>query len=299
MFYTSYASKGLSRNHQALTGLLHTILTQARFNEGTRIGELISQQRAYREQSVMSNGHGLAMLAATSGLSPTAALKHRLSGLAGIRSIKQLDKNLHEDKDQLTKLSNKYKTLHELIVSAPREFVLIGEQQDQDDMLHQLQNCWSSALITKRKTEGDTFEPFTLPKVQRQVKQLWVTSAPVNFCAKAYPTVALEHEDAPALIVLGGFLRNGYLHRAVREQGGAYGGGATYAAGNAAFRFYSYRDPRLVDTLTDENTDVGISMNTYLQQVETLLNDASTDSSARQTLLALKEYALQIMPIIE
>jgi hypothetical protein len=53
------------------------------------------------------------------------------------------------------------------------------------------------------------------------------------------------------LTVLAGFLRNGYLHRAVREQGGAYGGGASHDSDNAAFRFYSYRDPRLHDTLHD------------------------------------------------
>ena len=34
---------------------------------------------------------------------------------------------------------------------------------------------------------------------------------------------------APALRVLGPYLRNTYLHRAVREQGGAYGAGAGYA----------------------------------------------------------------------
>jgi len=51
--------------------------------------------------------------------------------------------------------------------------------------------------------------------------------------------------------VLGGFLRNGYLHRAIREEGGAYGGGAGHDPGSAAFRFYSYRDPRLEETLAD------------------------------------------------
>jgi Zn-dependent M16 (insulinase) family peptidase len=51
--------------------------------------------------------------------------------------------------------------------------------------------------------------------------------------------------------VLGGFLRNGFLHRAIREQGGAYGGGASHDAGIAAFRFYSYRDPRHAATLAD------------------------------------------------
>jgi len=51
--------------------------------------------------------------------------------------------------------------------------------------------------------------------------------------------------------VLAGFLRNGYLHRAIREQGGAYGGGATHDVDNASFRFFSYRDPRLEETLDD------------------------------------------------
>jgi Zn-dependent M16 (insulinase) family peptidase len=59
------------------------------------------------------------------------------------------------------------------------------------------------------------------------------------------------HPDAAPLTVLGGMLRNGYLHRAIREQGGAYGGGASQDSGIAAFRFYSYRDPRLQETLTD------------------------------------------------
>ncbi|MDG1220389.1 MAG: hypothetical protein P8P01_03170, partial [Schleiferiaceae bacterium] len=48
-----------------------------------------------------------------------------------------------------------------------------------------------------------------------------------------------------------GFLRNGYLHRVIREQGGAYGGGASQDNNIAAFRFYSYRDPRLSETMDD------------------------------------------------
>ena len=46
-------------------------------------------------------------------------------------------------------------------------------------------------------------------------------------------------------------MRNGFLHRSIREQGGAYGGGADQDANSASFRFYSYRDPRLTETLQD------------------------------------------------
>ena len=73
----------------------------------------------------------------------------------------------------------------------------------------------------------------------------------MNFCAKAYPTVHSGHADAPILTVLGEYLRNGFLHRVIREQGGAYGGGAGHDAGNGVFRFYSYRDPRNLATLAD------------------------------------------------
>jgi len=64
------------------------------------------------------------------------------------------------------------------------------------------------------------------------------------------------HADAPALSVLAAFLRNGFLHRSIREQGGAYGGGASHDPNIAAFRFFSYRDPRLVETLDDFDASI-------------------------------------------
>lgn len=83
------------------------------------------------------------------------------------------------------------------------------------------------------------------------VQEAWLTQTQVQFCARAYQAVPIDHDDAPALKALGSFLRNGYLHRAIREQGGAYGGGASYDSNACAFRFYSYRDPRFQGTLED------------------------------------------------
>jgi len=74
--------------------------------------------------------------------------------------------------------------------------------------------------------------------------------------------VAERHPDSAPLVVLGGFLRNGFLHRAIREQGGAYGGGATQDSGVAAFRFYSYRDPRLAETLNDFDRSIDWMLDT-------------------------------------
>jgi Zn-dependent M16 (insulinase) family peptidase len=105
--------------------------------------------------------------------------------------------------------------------------------------------------LWSQSTLALTAASFAGTPVRTPVRQLWQTNTQVNFCAKAFPTVPVDHPDAAPLTVLGGFLRNGYLHRAIREQGGAYGGGATQESNIAAFRFYSYRDPRLTETLAD------------------------------------------------
>ena len=243
------SGKALTRNHAAMSGLLRETLEQARFDELDRIRELLAQQRARREQSVTGNGHGLAMMAAASGMSAGAALAHRLRGLAGIRQLRKLDDSL-DDKSALAVLAEQFQAIHERVLGMPRRFLLVGEAEHRERCLSQLAEVWAGAGLPSAA------DRFGLPPVQAQVKQCWVTNTQVNFCARAYPTVPVEHPDAAPLAVLGGFLRNGFLHRAVREQGGAYGGGAGHDADSAAFRFFSYRDPRLQETLDDFDASV-------------------------------------------
>lgn len=238
------SAKGLNRNHEALTQLMIETLEKVRFDELPRLKELISQTRARREQSVTGNGHSLAMQAAVSGFCPSAALSHRLGGLDGIRTLKQLDDAL-QNPEALQKLSEQMQAIHKQVLSAPKQLLLVSQEEALEQQIKQLGLQWQPTEAS------NTFEDFQLPEIHQPTKQLWVTNTQVNFCAKAYPTVSIDHPDAAPLTVLGGFLRNGYLHRTIREQGGAYGGGASQDNNIAAFRFFSYRDPRLEDTLND------------------------------------------------
>ncbi len=238
-----FSGKALGRNHQSLNELMSQMLEQARFDELDRIRELVAQKRARAEQSVTGQGHSLAISAASSGMSPAAELSHRLSGLQGIKRLKALDDSLN-DVGALQQLASQFKAIHEKILASQRHYLVIAEKDNQSGIETDIENFWS-VQDSKAQTA------FKRPQVKQQIKQAWLTSTQVNFCAKSYPTVCVNHEDAAALSVLGGFLRNGYLHRVIREQGGAYGGGANHEPGNACFRFYSYRDPRLGDTLDD------------------------------------------------
>ncbi len=242
--YLTLSSKALTRNSQAMNELMKATLESVRFDELDRIHELISQNRARREQSVTGNGHSLAMTAACAGMSPAAKIAHELGGLAGIAQVKALDNRL-EDKAELAKFAAQLAEIHQLVLAAPVQFVIVGEDEQLDSYRDQLASFWPASEA------NSSFKAFSLEPVSAQVRQAWITNTQVNFCAKAYPSVPMDHPDAAALTVLGGFLRNGFLHRAVREQGGAYGGGASQDNNSAAFRFYSYRDPRLTETLAD------------------------------------------------
>jgi Zn-dependent M16 (insulinase) family peptidase len=139
-------------------------------------------------------------------------------------------------------------------MNAPRRYMLTAE----GDKLETLARDFGAIWQAEESSASDTF---SLEPMNVAVQQMWLTNTQVNFCAKAYPTVAMEHEDVAALSVLGGFMRNGFLHTEVREKGGAYGGGAGHDPSNAAFRFYSYRDPRLEDTLKDFDRSIDWVLN--------------------------------------
>jgi len=242
--HLTLSAKGLTRNQEELTQLMQETLTNVRFDELDRIRELVAQRRARRENAITGNGHSLAMLAAASGFSPGARLASRWGGLQGIRALKTLDRDLNEP-DNLALLAQQLARIHDLILESPRQFLLVGE----GDKLQGYKNRLESVF---NLPEGDDYLPFEIEDDRAEaVAQLWQAGTQVNFCARAYATVPMHHVDAAPLTVLAGFLRNGYLHRAIREQGGAYGGGASHDSQTGSFRFYSYRDPRIEGTLDD------------------------------------------------
>jgi presequence protease len=267
--YFVLSAKALARNHDALNELMQQTLENARFDEHERIRELIAQKRARREQSITGSGHSLAMTAASSGMSPAALFSHRLSGLRGVSFIKQLDDGL-SDADNVAALADQFKLIHEKILSAPRQYFAVVESDNESAYEQDINKFWQSSS----NTTG--VNGFSLPAVQQQVKQAWITSTQVNFCSKSFPSVSVEHKDAAALTVLGGFLRNGYLHRVIREQGGAYGGGASHEPANACFKFYSYRDPRLLETLDD-----------FDKSIEWLLNEEHEPRQLEEAILGV------------
>lgn len=240
--YLCLSGKGLERNHRQFSDLMQCLLSASRFDEYDHIRDLYLRVAAQREQAVIGNGHQLAMLSACAAIHPLAALVHRLRGLAGIAAMKAQANRL--DEAHVRDLALRMAQMYRKFTEAGRQLLLIGEAENQATHLATLDDVFgaSSEFAETR------FEPGV---ALNDRDQIWIAPAPVHFCAKVYPTVCEDHPDDPALNVLALILKNGFLHRAIREQGGAYGGGALQDGKFGLFKFYSYRDPRLLETFDD------------------------------------------------
>lgn len=239
-----FSGKALQPNQVKMTELMAEMLAMPRFDEVSRIRELVAQGVSRKEQSVSGQGHVLAMLAAGSGLAAGGTLANHSRGLPSILFLRELKAEIATDQGAEL-VTAELREIHRLVMSMPRRALLVGESDYATDYRTALEEG-----LAQLPPVGDG-RPFG-KEIEKSDDQLaWIINAQVNFCAKAYPTVPVGHPDSPCLTVVGEVLRNAYLHRAVREQGGAYGSGASQDSGDALFRFFSYRDPRNLETLAD------------------------------------------------
>jgi len=244
------SSKALANRMTEQSNLMIDTLTSASFNEGGRIKELISQMRARRDQSISGAGHSLAMTAASAGMSPLASLYHRQSGLEGIQRLREIDDRLAST-GEVEKMGSSLTALRDHVLSTHSINLLsVADPTHIDEAMQ----CLSS--VANRLSTQSSLGAWSPTEQAGTDNQIWAANTQINFCARAYPTVPSGHPDAPVLAVLGAYLRNGFLHRSIREQGGAYGGGASHDANVGAFRFFSYRDPRNLETLADFDASI-------------------------------------------
>lgn len=236
--------KALVHHQGAFQQLLKDTFFELRFDESARVRDLVAQMKTRWEGSITGQGHALAMATAARGCSALAAFQQRHSGLAGIRFIKQLHEQ-QSQADATEALLAELAGIHALVLQSPRQLLLISEAEALAAVQADVSSLWADAPLAANS------QSMIWTQAAGRVQEAWLTQTQVQFCAKVYPAVPAGHADAPALMALGSFLRNGFLHRAIREQGGAYGGGAAYDGNACAFRFYSYRDPRLAETLAD------------------------------------------------
>ena len=232
------SSKCLEKNEEQMQKLMLQTLSEAKFENKDRIKDMLNFISSGNERSIIQNGHMLAMSNAGAQVNNIAATNDMAAGINFITNTSNLSKNI-DKQDNLSDYLDLFASIKSKIATTPiRTFTASSLNQSQTGIGYKFK---------------DSVEPFDSQNYfDIQDRSIgWITGAQVCYCAEAFPTVDSFHDDAPILSVLGAVLRNGYLHSAIREKGGAYGSGATQDSHNKVFKFFSYRDPRCSETFND------------------------------------------------
>lgn len=258
--WLTLTTKSLTSRLTAIS-LLKTCFEQFRFDEKDRIIELLQQRKNRWQGRIAGAGHQYAMQIASRSHSALEERNHYNTGLPAFLWLRDLVAKIEQDDKAYDDLINVLKALYHALLLAPKQFLLVCEPQHSDQLLETIQDVWYKLNVPHQSP--------TLSIVEHQKDnhhQAWLVQSNVNYCAVAYPAVEVAHPDAVPLMVLAGYLRNGFLHSAIREKGGAYGGGASYDGNACSFRFYSYRDPRLAETFADFDKAIDWLLNAPQQE---------------------------------
>ncbi|MBW2480104.1 MAG: insulinase family protein [Deltaproteobacteria bacterium] len=242
--FVSINAKCLDRNRDQMFDILQELLHQSDFSDLTRLKNLLLEYRAGLESMVIHNGHRLAISLASRNLSATRRQSEIWNGVHQLQTIKALADKLTDKK--IKSLSLDLAAIGETLLGQKNfKMALIGE-----DASGAQARAWALSLIDGLgDSQDDGFKAPGSTLDAGNIREGWSTSSAVSFVAQAFETVRMEHEDAAALSIISKILRSLYLHREIREKGGAYGGFALYSPEDGLFCLASYRDPHIVSTL--------------------------------------------------
>jgi len=280
----SLSSKFLPSNTVDATKLIFEILNETKLDDEKRIKELMFQNFMGFQQSIVENGHRFAMLGASSSHSKLSYAQESIGGLSAIKRfvpfISNQDDQMKEQLVSMEKLLEKTKSdKNDLLFIS--NIKLTNNQIDEIKDLDFQKDGNSKITINFSKT----FNKIALP-----------LNTQVNFSAMSFDAPIYDSLESPKFVILSSLLRNEYLHKRVREQGGAYGGGATYDPFSGTFKMFSYRDPRFLETLEDfEASLTWASMGSFdddaiLESKLSVLSDIDKPSSPAGE--AFKDYRL-------
>lgn len=270
-FNASFELKGkaLIPNCEAMIGLLQDFLTSVDFSDLIRLNKVLNQMQVSLENSVPQSGHTYAARMAAAGLSAAGRVREQWSGLTHIALVRKLAAKPVEELADLAVMLHSIAQV--LFHSSQLQIAVTVEEQYFETLEVLLEN-----LLPKTPKKNINIPSSVDSFVARPERSGLVWSLPVQYVTKVFSTVPYSHQDSAPLTVLAKLLRAEFLHREIREKGGAYGGMAGYNASAGLFSLLSYRDPHLERTLT-----------VYEQAVEWVISGQFEPVSVEEAILAV------------
>eukprot|EP01132_Coremiostelium_polycephalum_P002722 gene2722-3379_t len=228
----------LNRNLDKMFSLWNTILFENKWKNPDLLKILLAQRQSSMIDNIPSAGLSYARINSASRFSRSGTLNEIWGGLSQVNFTNDI-----VAKNDLDSIIEKLIQINQFILDRSLMQCLITTEKDN------IERATSSL--------GNFLKPFSFnntPVTTHPIKSVdtsnplnfFVIPATVNYISRTYLGVPYTDKDSVPLQVLSKVLSE-YLHKEIREKGGAYGGGVSLDRGNISF--YSYRDPNFEKTL--------------------------------------------------
>jgi Zn-dependent M16 (insulinase) family peptidase len=234
--------KALIRNQGRMFEIFSDLFGAPEFTDLDRLQTVVNQVKTNLDNSIPGSGHSYAARGAASDLTPGARLRDQWAGLAQVRFVREIAALKPED---LAGTAEKLKAIGKILLRRRGLRCALTAEKAAFPVIEAALAPFLKEFPSGEGTGAAAVVSFT-PAPGRKG---WTASLPVAYVTRVFRAVPFSHPDAAALMVLARLLRAGFLHREIREKGGAYGGMATFDPEAGLFSLLSYRDPQLTRTL--------------------------------------------------
>lgn len=215
--------------------LAEEVLRETDFADTERIRDILGQRRIAMEQAFASAGHSAAMARVASYYLPAGVVREALSGVGFYRFLKELLASFDE---RACELSAKLAELSRRLFADGGCTLSFGGDE--------------AALAAFREASspfgGAAAAPVLTVPAPEDGHEAFVVASDVTYTACGWDRRLLGEPYGGAWLLASRILSYDFLWTEVRVKGGAYGAGfQTTRSGSS--RFYSYRDPRIDETV--------------------------------------------------
>jgi len=239
--------KATAEKLPSLLGLITEVLTEADFSDAERLGKIILESKARREQRLIPSGHALASTRLKARTGVAQAMNEAMGGLTGLNFVRDLARRMDTAPEGVSE------DLHRLLsLLLSRRGLLVNLTTDAKAIKEALPRI--AEVVGGLPDVSCAAAPRAIPDLP--LREGLCLPAQVNYVAAGGNARVLGQEPGAAASVVAKFLRAGYLWERVRVQGGAYGASCAYSRLSGNLVFASYRDPNVTRTL-DAYASVG------------------------------------------
>lgn len=260
--------KALRHKMSKLFALIHETVAQPKLDDFSRFKEILLKHFTGLEGRLNQSALKYAINLSASALNVASKVADDLYGLQYYWKLREIVRNFDEQGPAV--LEKLHKLLKQIMGLEHPHLILSCDAEAYDEMKrHRFYGLANIETFPFVPWKGE-YPLQTIPSQGR------IIASPVAFTGQVFATIPYTHPYAPALAVAAFLFDNLILHPQIREQGGAYGGGAVANSLAGNFYFYSYRDPNIATTIKS-----------FKQAIDTIIQGDFEDSDLEEAKLEM------------